>query len=339
MTKALVTGVSGQDGAYLSNYLLSLGYEVYGAVRRSSNLNRERFDFFNLLDNERFKLIELDLTDYSSIQSFFKNNHVHEVYNLAAQSFVALSFTQPHLTAQTNAIGTLNILEAIRNIDHYKPRFYQASTSEMFGKVQQTPQNELTPFYPRSPYGCAKLFAHWLTINYRESYDIFATSGILFNHESPLRGYEFVTRKITNSVAKIKKNKQQKILLGNLNAKRDWGFAGDYVKAMYLILQQDQPNDFVISTGKTNTVREFVSMAFKVVDIDIVFNGEGLNEKGINSKTGEILIEISKDFYRPAEVDILIGDFSKAKKILNWKPTTSLNDLVSMMVNYDMSII
>ena len=339
MKKALVTGVSGQDGAYLSDYLLNLGYQVYGALRRTSNLNRERFDFFNLLDNNRFKLIELDLMDYSSIQSFFKNNQVDEVYNLAAQSFVGLSFTQPQLTSQTNAIGPLNFLESIKNMDHKRPKFYQASTSEMFGKVQQTPQNENTPFYPRSPYGCAKLFAHWATINYRESYDIYTASGILFNHESPLRGYEFVTRKITNSVARIKKNKMKSIYLGNIDAKRDWGFAGDYVKAMHLILQQDEPDDFVIATGETNTVRDFVTMAFRAADIDIQFNGHGLSEKGIDARNGKILVEISRDFYRPAEVDLLIGDASKAQKKLNWKPSTTLNELIEMMVNYDLSIV
>jgi GDPmannose 4,6-dehydratase len=339
LKKALITGVSGQDGAYLSDYLLSLGYLVYGAVRRTSNLNKERFNFFKLLENDHFKLIELDLTDYSSIQTFFKKYKVDEVYNLAAQSFVSLSFSQPQLTAQTNAIGVLNFLEAIKNMDSEKPKFYQASTSEMFGKVQETPQNEKTPFYPRSPYGFAKLFAHWATINYRESYNLFATSGILFNHESPIRGHEFVTRKITSSVAKISKNKLDKLILGNMDAKRDWGFAGDYVKAMHLILQQKQPEDFVIATGQTNTVREFVTMAFKAVDIDIEFTGKGLNEKGHDTKTGKIIVEISKDFYRPAEVDLLIGDASKAQKILNWKPTTSLNDLVTMMINYDFNIV
>ena len=339
MKKALITGVSGQDGAYLSDYLLSLGYLVYGAVRRSSNLNKERFNFFKLLENDHFKLIELDLTDYSSIQTFFKKYEVDEVYNLAAQSFVSLSFSQPQLTAQTNAIGVLNFLEAIKNMDSDKPKFYQASTSEMFGKVQETPQNEKTPFYPRSPYGFAKLFAHWATINYRESYNLFAASGILFNHESPIRGHEFVTRKITSSIAKISKNKLDKLILGNMDAKRDWGFAGDYVKAMHLILQQKQPEDFVIATGQTNTVREFVSMAFKAANINIEFTGEGLNEKGHDTKTGKIIVEVSKDFYRPAEVDLLIGDFSKAQKILNWKPTTSLNDLVTMMINYDLNIV
>ena len=339
MKKALITGVSGQDGAYLSDYLLSLGYLVYGAVRRTSNLNKERFNFFKLLENDHFKLIELDLTDYSSIQTFFKKYEVDEVYNLAAQSFVSLSFSQPQLTAQTNAIGVLNFLEAIKNMDSEKPKFYQASTSEMFGKVQETPQNEKTPFYPRSPYGFAKLFAHWATINYRESYNLFATSGILFNHESPIRGYEFVTRKITSSVAKIIKNKLDILILGNLDAKRDWGFAGDYVKAMHLIMQQQQPEDFVIATGNTNTIRDFVILAFKAVDIDIEFTGKGLDEKGLNTKSGEIIVEVSKDFYRPAEVDLLVGDPSKAQRILNWKPTTSLNDLVTMMINYDLNVV
>jgi GDPmannose 4,6-dehydratase len=339
LKKALITGVSGQDGAYLSDYLLSLGYLVYGAVRRTSNHNKERFNFFKLLENDHFKLIELDLTDYSSIQTFFKKYKVDEVYNLAAQSFVSLSFSQPQLTAQTNSIGVLNFLEAIKNMDSDKPKFYQASTSEMFGKVQEIPQNEKTPFYPRSPYGFAKLFAHWATINYRESYNLFAASGILFNHESPIRGHEFVTRKITSSIAKISKNKLDKLILGNMDAKRDWGFAGDYVKAMHLILQQKQPEDFVIATGQTNSVREFVSMAFKAVDIDIDFTGEGLSEKGYDNKTGKVIVEVSKDFYRPAEVDLVVGDPSKARKKMNWKPTTSLNDLITMMINYDLNIV
>jgi len=339
LKNALITGVSGQDGSYLAKYLLDLNYTVYGAVRRSSNINYERFNFFSLLTHKNFFLIELDLTDLHSIQSFFRDQIVDEVYNLAAQSFVGLSFSQPHLTTQVNSLGTLNLLESIRNFSKKDVRYYQASTSEMFGMVQETPQNENTKFYPRSPYGISKLFAHWITINYRESYDMFNVSGILFNHESPLRGHEFVTRKITNTVAKIVKGKTNKLVLGNLNANRDWGFAGDYVKVMHLMLQHSKPEDFVIATNVTSSVRDFVTIAFNAVDIDIYFDGTEKNEKGIDRKTGNILVEVSDQYYRPAEVDLLLGDSSKAEKLLRWKPSTPLNDLVKMMVNYDLSII
>ena len=338
MKSALVTGVTGQDGAYLANHLLDIGYKVYGAVRRTSIVNNERINYFNLSENSNFNLCQLDLTDLTSIQNFFKEKKVDEVYNLAAQSFVALSFQQPILTANITGLGPLYILEAIKNSDK-KIRFYQASSSELFGKVQETPQTESTPFYPRSPYGNAKLFAHWSSINYRESYDMFTANGILFNHESPLRGIEFVTRKITNSVAKIKKGKQTKLSLGNLNAKRDWGFAGDYVKAMHLMLQQSKPDDFVISTGSTNTVRDFVKLSFLAADIEITFEGSGLNEKGYCKKTGQLLLDISEEFYRPAEVDLLIGDSKKARKILNWSPEVDLQGLVEMMVNHDLDLV
>jgi GDPmannose 4,6-dehydratase len=338
MKKALITGVTGQDGSYLSSLLLSLGYQVYGAVRRTSNLNKERLNYFDLLENKYFKVIELDLTDLASLQNFFREYHVDEVYNLAAQSFVGLSFQQPILTANITGLGPLYLLEAIKNTGK-KIRFYQASSSELFGKVQETPQTENTPFYPRSPYGTAKLFAHWSSVNYRESYDMYTSNGILFNHESPLRGEEFVTRKITSNVAKIKKGMLKKISLGNLNAKRDWGYAGDYVKAMFKMLQNDTPEDFVISTGITKTVRDFVKFSFNFVDIDIYFEGNGLDEKGIDSKTGKILLDVSKDFYRPAEVDLLIGDSTKAKKILNWSCETPLDVMIKMMINYDLMLL
>ena len=338
MKRALVTGVTGQDGAYLANHLLDIGYEVYGAVRRTSINNNERINYFNLSENTNFHLCQLDLTDLASLQNFFNKNKVDEVYNLAAQSFVGLSFQQPILTANITGLGPLYLLEAIKNSDN-KIRFYQASSSELFGKVQETPQSESTPFYPRSPYGIAKLFAHWSSINYRESYDMFTANGILFNHESPLRGIEFVTRKITNSVAKIKKGKEIKLTLGNLDAKRDWGFAGDYVKVMHLMLQQTKPDDFVISTGSTHTVRDFVKLAFLAAGTDIIFEGKGLDEKGYSKKTGKLLLDISKEFYRPAEVDLLIGDSTKARKLLNWSPEVDLQDLVEMMVNHDLGLV
>ena len=338
MKSALVTGVTGQDGSYLSNYLLRLGYKVYGAIRRSSSLSCERLNYFKLLDNKNFIVAELDLTDLSSLQTFFSENNVDEVYNLAAQSFVGLSFKQPILTANITALGPLYILEAIK-LSNKKIKFYQASSSELFGKVQETPQNEKTPFYPRSPYGNAKLFAHWSSINYRESYNMFTTNGILFNHESPLRGLEFVTRKITNAVCRIKLGLQDKLTLGNLDSKRDWGFAGDYVEAMYLMMQQNEPDDYVIATGKTYKIREFLLMAFNYCGIDLIFEGQNLNEKGIDKKTGKIIVDISEKFYRPAEVDLLIGDSSKAQKCLNWKTNVVLEKLVEMMVKYDLEIL
>lgn len=337
MKKVLITGVTGQDGAYLSDYLLNLGYFVYGAIRRTSNLNKERFEFFKLLEKDNFKLIELDITDSASLHNFFKENDVSEVYNLAAQSFVGLSFNQPILTANITGLGPLYILEAIRQSGK-NIKFYQASSSELYGKVHETPQNENTVFHPRSPYGVAKLFAHWSSINYRESYNIFTANGILFNHESPIRGNEFVTRKITNTVAKIKYGFVDEIKLGNLDAKRDWGFAGDYVKMMHKMLQNDTPEDFVIATGVTTPVRDFVSWAFSCADIDIGFEGKGIDECGYDKSSGKKILSISPDFFRPAEVDLLLGDTTKAKEILNWQPETSVEKLVEMMVNYDLSL-
>ena len=337
MKNALITGVTGQDGAYLSNYLLGLGYIVYGAIRRTSNLNKERFDYFKLLENDNFKLIELDITDSASLHNFFKENSVSEVYNLAAQSFVGLSFSQPILTANITGLGPLYILEAIRQSGK-NIKFYQASSSELYGKVHETPQNENTVFHPRSPYGVAKLFAHWSSINYRESYDIFTANGILFNHESPIRGYEFVTRKITNTVAKIKYGFVDEIKLGNLDAKRDWGFAGDYVIMMYKMLQNNAPEDFVIATGVTTPVRDFVKWAFSAANIDIIFEGKGIDECGYDKLSGKKILSILPEFFRPAEVDLLLGDTSKAKKILDWEPQTSVEELIEMMINYDLSL-
>ena len=332
---ALITGVTGQDGAYLTQICLKKGYKVIGLFRRSSTNNFWRLRDLDVLTNNNLKLVEGDLTDLSSIISILIKYKPSEIYNLAAQSHVHTSFEQPILTANITGIGPLNILEAIRIVDK-KIRFYQASTSEMFGKVQAIPQNELTPFYPRSPYGVAKLYAHWMTINYRESYGIFACSGILFNHESPLRGLEFVTRKITDGVARIKHGLLDHIELGNLDAKRDWGYAADYVEGMWLMLQADRPDDYVLATNRTETVRDFVTMSFKAAGIDVSFQGSGKKEIGVNKNTGTILVKINPDFYRPAEVEILQGSSDKALKFLGWKPTINLEDLCKKMVEADL---
>jgi len=332
---ALITGVTGQDGAYLTQVCLKKGYKVIGLFRRSSTNNFWRLRDLDVLTNNNLKLVEGDLTDLSSIISIIIKYKPSEIYNLAAQSHVHTSFEQPILTAQITGIGPLNILEAIRIVDK-KIRFYQASTSEMFGKVQAIPQNELTPFYTRSPYGVAKLYAHWMTINYRESYGIFACSGILFNHESPLRGLEFVTRKITDGVARIKHGLLDHIELGNLDAKRDWGYAADYVEGMWLMLQADRPDDYVLATNRTETVRDFVTMSFKAAGIDVLFQGSGKKEIGVNKNTGTILVKINPDFYRPAEVEILQGSSDKALKFLGWKPTINLEDLCKKMVEADL---
>lgn len=332
---ALITGVTGQDGAYLTQICLKKGYKVIGLFRRSSTNNFWRLRDLDVLTNNNLKLVEGDLTDLSSIISIVIKYKPSEIYNLAAQSHVHTSFEQPILTANITGIGPLNILEAIRIVDK-KIRFYQASTSEMFGKVQAIPQNELTPFYPRSPYGVAKLYAHWMTINYRESYGIFACSGILFNHESPLRGLEFVTRKITDGVARIKHGLLDYIELGNLDAKRDWGYAADYVEGMWLMLQADRPDDYVLATNRTETVRDFVTMSFKAAGIDVSFQGSGKKEIGVNKNTGTILVKINPAFYRPAEVEILQGSSDKALKFLGWKPTINLEDLCKKMVEADL---
>jgi GDPmannose 4,6-dehydratase len=335
MKKAIITGITGQDGAYLAELLLGKGYKVYGTFRRSSSMNFWRIEELGISSNPNLHLVEYDLNDQTSNIRLLQKTEPDEVYNLAAQSFVGVSFDQPIYTAQTTGIGALHLLEAIRIVNP-KIKFYQASTSEMFGKVQEVPQTEKTPFYPRSPYGFSKLFAHWATINYRESYDIFGVCGILFNHESPLRGREFVTRKITDSVAKIHLNKLEKIELGNLDAERDWGFAKEYVEGMYRMLQYKEAETFVLSTNKTNTVRKFVELSFGNIDIQINWKGKGENEKGFCSKTGKLLVNVNPQFYRPAEVDMLIGDNSRAKTLLNWEPKTSLNDLCSNMVEMDL---
>ena len=334
MKKAIITGITGQDGAYLAELLLEKGYIVYGTYRRSSSMNFWRIEELGISNNPNLHLVEYGLNDQTSNIRLLQTIDPDEIYNLAAQSFVGVSFDQPLYTAQTTGLGALHLLEAIRIVNP-KIKFYQASTSEMFGKVQETPQTEKTPFYPRSPYGFSKLFAHWATINYRESYDIFGVSGILFNHESPLRGREFVTRKITDSVAKIHLGKLDKVELGNLDAERDWGFAKEYVEGMYKMLQYATPETFILATNNTNTVRKFVELSFNNIDIQIEWKGKEENEKGYCSKTGKLLVNVNPQFYRPAEVDMLIGDYSKAKTLLNWEPQTKLHDLCSNMVEMD----
>ncbi len=333
--KAIITGITGQDGAYLTELLLAKGYEVHGTYRRSSSVNFWRLEELGVASHPNLHLVEYDLTDLGTTISMVQKIQPDEIYNLAAQSFVGVSFDQPTTTAQITGVGALHLLEAIRLINP-KIRFYQASTSEMFGKVQAIPQVEDTPFYPRSPYGVAKLYAHWITVNYRESYDIFGSSGILFNHESPLRGREFVTRKITDSVAKIKLGKLDVLELGNLDAKRDWGFAKEYVEGMWRMLQADQPDTFVLATNRTETVRDFVQMAFKGAGIQVEFKGKDLDEVAIDTATGKTVMRINPKFHRPAEVDLLIGNPEKAERILGWKPQTTLEQLCQMMVEADL---
>jgi GDPmannose 4,6-dehydratase len=332
---AVVTGVTGQDGAYLAELLLHKGYTVYGTYRRTSSVNFWRIEELGVHNHPNLHLVEYDLTDLSSSIRLLQTTGATEVYNLAAQSFVGVSFDQPITTAEITGIGPVNLLEAIRIVNP-KIRFYQASTSEMFGKVQAIPQTEDTPFYPRSPYGVAKLYAHWMCINYRESYGIFACSGILFNHESPLRGREFVTRKITDSVAKIKLGKLEVLELGNMDAKRDWGFAKEYVEGMWRMLQADEPDTFVLATNRTETVRDFVTMAFKAAGIELRFEGAAEQEVGIDVASGKVRVQINPKFYRPAEVELLIGSPAHATKTLGWAPKTTLEELCQMMVEADM---
>ncbi len=338
--KALITGITGQDGAYLAEFLLKKGYEVHGVKRRSSLFNTGRIDHLYRdphEENVAFRLHYGDLTDGSNLLRIMQEVRPDEIYNLAAQSHVQVSFETPEYTANSDGLGTLRLLEAVRILGLEKrARFYQASTSELFGKVQETPQKETTPFYPRSPYAAAKMYAFWITVNYREAYGMFACNGILFNHESPLRGETFVTRKITRAAARIALGLQEKLYLGNLNARRDWGHARDYVEAMWLMLQQERADDFVIATGESHSVREFVERAFREAGIPVVWTGEGVDEKGIHGEDGRVLVEVDPRYFRPAEVDTLLGDPSKAAGILGWKPRVSFEDLVSEMVRSDL---
>jgi GDPmannose 4,6-dehydratase len=337
LKKAIITGITGQDGSYLAELLLEKGYEVHGIIRRSSSFNTERID--HLLENQPEEHQKLflhygDLGDSSSLNKLLNIIKPDEFYNLGAQSHVKTSFDIPEFTSDVNGLGTLRILESIKEV-HPTTKFYQASSSELYGMVREIPQNENTPFYPRSPYAAAKLYGYWITVNYREAYGLFACNGILFNHESPRRGKTFVTRKITTGIANILKGKQEKLVLGNLNAKRDWGFAGDYVEAMWLMLQQEVPEDYVIATGETHTVREFCELAFKHVGITLTWTGEGLAEKGIDKDTGKELVAISDKYFRPSEVDLLLGDATKAKTKLGWVQKVSFEQLVEMMVKGD----
>ncbi|MBF0158561.1 MAG: GDP-mannose 4,6-dehydratase [Magnetococcales bacterium] len=335
MTTAIITGITGQDGAYLAELLLDKGYTVYGTYRRSSSVNFWRMEELGVHNHPQFHLVEYDLTDMGASLRLLQKTQATEVYNLAAQSFVSVSFDQPVTTGHITGIGALYLLEAIRTVNP-TIRFYQASTSEMFGQVQAIPQTETTPFHPRSPYGVAKLYAHWMAINYRESYGIFATSGILFNHESPLRGLEFVTRKITDGMAKIALGKQEVLELGNLNASRDWGYAREYVEGMWRMLQVDRPDSYILATNRTETVRDFVTMAAKAAGFDLVWQGEAEQEVGIDRRSGRTLVRINPRFYRPAEVDLLIGNPDKARRELGWQPETTLEQLCQMMVEADM---
>ena len=334
MKVAIITGITGQDAAYLAEFLLNKNYKVFGTYRRTSSVNFWRIEELGIENNPNLQLVEYDLTDLGASIRLLETTKATEVYNLAAQSFVGVSFDQPIATAAITGIGPVHLLEAIRTVNP-KIRFYQASTSEMFGKVQEIPQRESTPFYPRSPYGVAKLYAHWMTINYRESYGVFGSSGILFNHESPLRGQEFVTRKITNTVARISLGQEGMLELGNMDAKRDWGFAKDYIEGMYLMLQADKPDTYVLATNRTENVRDFVTMSFKAVGIALNWKGQAENETATDKATGKVVVKVNPKFYRPAEVALLIGDPAKAKKELGWEPKTTLEELCNMMVEAD----
>lgn len=339
MKKALITGITGQDGSYLADFLLKKGYEVHGIKRRASSFNTDRIDHLYQDPHEKevkFKLHYGDLADSTNLVRILNKVKPDEIYNLGAQSHVQVSFEVPEYTADVDGLGTLRLLEAIRILNMEKSvRFYQASTSELFGKVQEIPQKETTPFYPRSPYACAKLFAYWIVINYRESYGMHASNGILFNHESPVRGETFVTRKVTRAAARIKVGLQDKLFMGNIDAKRDWGFAGDYVELMWLMLQQEKPDDYVMATGQTTTVRDFIAMTFREAGIELEWCGTGVNEKGFSKVDGRVLVEIDPRYFRPAEVELLIGDPTKAITRLGWKPKVLLPELVKMMVSAD----
>ena len=334
MKKAFITGVTGQDGSYLADFLLDKGYEVHAIIRRSSVFTTQRID--KIMDHPNFKTYHGDLSDSSNLHSLLSQIKPDEIYNLGAQSHVAVSFEVPEYTAEVDAVGTIRLLDAIKDLGQ-KPRFYQASTSELFGGLPETaPQSEKTPFYPKSPYGAAKLYAYWVTVNYRESYGLYACNGILFNHESPRRGETFVTKKITKAAARISQGRQDMLTLGNLDAKRDWGYAKDYVECMWLMLQQETPDDYVIASGETYTVRQFTEWAFEAVGIKLRWEGVGVAEKGIDTNTGKILVAVDPKYFRPAEVDLLWGDPSKAREQLGWVPKTSIKELIDIMVNYDL---
>ena len=332
---AVITGITGQDGPYLASLLIEKGYRVVGTYRRTSSVNFWRIEELGIADHPALELVEHDLQDLGSCIRILDQYGPREIYNLAAQSFVAVSFEQPVVTGQITGLGVVNMLEAIRIVDRTM-RFYQASSSEMFGKAQSCPQDESTPFYPRSPYGAAKLYGHWMTVNYRESHDIFGVSGILFNHESPLRGREFVTRKITDAVARIQSDELDVLELGNLGAERDWGYAGDYVDGMWRMMQQAEPDSYVLSTGRAASVRDFVTLAFKAIERDIVWQGEGEQETGTDAESGQPLVRVNPRFYRPAEVDHLIGNSEKARQELGWEPEIALEELCRMMVEADL---
>lgn len=334
--KALITGITGQDGAYLSKLLLDKGYDVYGAFRRTSDLHTDRLAWLGIAGQIQY--IPLELLEMSNIHRVLGKLRPDEIYNLGAQSFVALSFEQPVFTTDVTGLGAMRVLEAIRDVDR-EIKFYQASSSEMFGKASESPQNENTRFYPRSPYAIAKLAAHWATVNYRESYGMFACSGILFNHESPLRGLEFVTRKITHSAAKIKLGLRDELRLGNLDSKRDWGYAPEYVEAMWLMLQQPAPDDYVVATGETHTVREFCDAAFRTMGMELEWAGKGTDEKGRDRKTGKVLVSVDPQFFRPAEVEALVGDCSKAREKLGWRPKVTFEKLVEIMASHDYDLL
>ena len=337
---ALITGINGQDGSYLAELLLKKGYTVHGVIRRASTFNRERIEQLYSFENpahRHFILHYGDMTDSSNLIRLVNEIRPHEIYHLAAQSHVKISFQVPEYTANVDGLGTLRLLEAVRFLGLDKhTRIYHASTSELFGKAKMFPQNEDTPFHPRSPYGVAKLYAHWIAKNYREAYGMFICDGILFNHESPRRGENFVTRKITLSIAKILAGKQERLHLGNLDAKRDWGYAPDFVEAMWLMLQQDGPDDFVIATGEAHSVREFIELAFKEVGIDIEWKGSGVDEKGVDAATGKVLVDVDPKYFRPAEVDYLLGDASKAREQLGWQPKVGFEELVKLMMRADL---
>jgi GDPmannose 4,6-dehydratase len=340
MKQALITGITGQDGSYLAELLLQKGYTVHGLIRRSSSFNTARIEHLYADPHDKNTRLFLhygDLGDSSSVSRLIEKLKPDEIYNLGAQSHVRVSFDQPEYTADVVGLGTLRLLDAIRDTGIHT-KFYQASSSEMFGQVMEVPQTEQTPFYPRSPYGCAKVYAYWITKNYRESYDLFAVNGILFNHESPRRGETFVTRKITQGLTKIKKGKAQKLYLGNLDAKRDWGYAKDYVEGMWLMMQAPTPDDYILATNETHTVREFVEEAAKLLGFDLIWQGQGLAEQGLDRKTGQVLIAIDERYFRPAEVDLLLGDYTKAKQKLGWQPTTTFKQLVKIMVECELSI-